>query len=209
MSYANRAFRPKYTKRIKSLETLLWVLCGAAVICVFVLTTSKPSADRFLLNNSELMALALGEQITDPTFTGVTNGNDAFSVGAEAAIPDGARPTRVDLVSPSTSIEFNSGLSVFARADNGAFDIENRAVSLSGGAIITSTDGYRIDSQKMVLNLKETVFSASDGVMVQSGNTEITAQSVVIETNDQENFQKDFVLRFQNGVKFVHTPTVE
>jgi len=185
---------------------MLWVLAGFAFVSVFVFTTSKPDLDKFLLDNTDLLALALGEQITDPRFTGVTNTDDAFSIGAEAAVPNGPRPTRVDLVSPSTSIELNSGVFVFARSDEGAFDADDRTVSLSGGAIVTSTDGYRIDADRMTLNLEESRFSAENSISVQAQNSEIMAGSLVIERKETDSSKNYFVLRFSDGVRLTYSP---
>ena len=195
--------------KVKTIKRMLAVCAVFAFFSVFLFTNAKPSPKSYLVNNSDLLSLALGEQITDPTFTGVTNSNDAFSIGAEAAIPNGPRPSQVSLVSPSASIELSSGIFAFARSDNGNFDVEQRTVELSGGAIITSSDGYRIDADAMVLDLENSLFIGQNDVVLNSQSNTISADSFRMEPKSTDNLQKHFVFTFKNNVKLTYIPKAD
>lgn len=201
MAYAKETFAKGYSATILMFERILWTCAGFLVATVFLFGTNRPSVEAFFLNNSDLVALALGEQIMDPTFTGVSNTDDAFTIGASAAIPNGPQPNRVWLEDPTTSLELNSGTLVFARSDEGTFDIESRTVSLSGNAIITSSDGYRIDSQNILLDVRETGLTAAGGIRVQLPEGQVAAERLMVTSRDDENDRQRFVLNFEGGVK--------
>ena len=201
MSYAGKHVSSRRSATVKSIEIALWFGALLAVASIFVFGGSRSAVDTLFANNSDLLALAIGEQITDPTFTGVTNTDDAFTIGASSAVPDRPSPTRVTLHNPTTSVELASGIYVFARAERGAFDVEERFVSMNGEAIITSSNGYRIDSDTIRLDVRNAGLTAEDGVLVRTPQGEITAGALSVTSAEDEGSDTNFVLVFENDVK--------
>ncbi|MEM0976269.1 MAG: hypothetical protein AAGJ34_01915 [Pseudomonadota bacterium] len=198
--------KASYSSWIKAIERMLWVLAIFAGFSVFIFATPKQNGDAFLFDNSDLLALALGEQITDATFTGVTNGNDAFTVGAQSATPNGPRPTFISLEQPTTNIVLSSGQTVFGRSNEGTFDIEARRVTMSGASIITSSDGYRIDSGEIRLDFKSSELRAIDSVSVQAPYGQITADDLRMTGRQTADGQTKFKFEFDGGVRLTYQP---
>ena len=201
MSYATKTLRKGHTRFVKGIEILLWSGALIALASVFLVSSPKPDAKAFLLQNSDLLALALGEQITDPTFSGVTNSDDAFTIGARAATPDGPTPSEIELLSPTTTIEMSSGTLVFARSNSGKFLLDDREIVLNGNSIITSSDGYRIDGERIGLSLEESALTAQEGVTLSGPDGMITSDSLTITKSKGTAADEGYVLTFEGGVR--------
>ncbi|MEM9716179.1 MAG: hypothetical protein AAF826_06630 [Pseudomonadota bacterium] len=188
---------------------MLWILAGFAAISVFIFTTTRQNGDSFLLDNRDLVTLALGEKITDPTFTGVTNDNDAFSIGAKSATPNGPRPTQIALEEPSTSIELNSGESILAEAQSGLFDLAERGIELSGNALVTSSTGYQITGGDIAIDFQSGGVSATGPLTLNAPFGEISAGAMELSSKTNTPSRRDFVLQFEGGVKLTYNPAAE
>lgn len=187
----------------------MWILSIFAAASVFIFSIQETNPNTFIFENSDLVALALGEQITDPTFTGVTDTDDAFSIGARSATPNGPRPTLIELDGPTTSVELASGDFLFARANGGSVDLESRTVELSGGATITTSNGYQISSNDLSLQFSKTAMSSNAPVEILTPFGSISAGRMTVTANSGQDPNNNLVIDFSDGVKVLFNSSEE
>lgn len=153
-----------------------------------------------------LAELAVGQKITNPNFSGVTKSGDAFSISAEWALPDGPRPTQVELSKPRTTISFQDGGTMRTTAGLGALDLKSSEAILSEGVSMRTTDGYTATSTSVEINF-QTGNVYSEGPVIAHGPVgSIEAGAMTLTQNLDQNPTGNAFLVFNKGVKLLYNP---
>ncbi|MFV0474752.1 MAG: hypothetical protein ACK5MQ_11190 [Pikeienuella sp.] len=151
----------------------------------------------------DLSALDEGLKLTNPRFTGATGRGEPFSVAAEWALPDGPDPERVDLSGVKGEIELESGRMVTLEAVAGVLLPKTRAVTLSGGVRLTTSDGYSLTAAAAAFDPEADEVTASGDVMAESALGRITADEMRARRAPEAEGQsgEDAYIWFENRVK--------
>ena len=150
--------------------------------------------------------LAVGQRITNPNFSGVTKSGDAFSITAEWALPDGPKPSKVELSKPRTTISFQNGGTMRTTSGLGALDLKSSEATLSEGVSLRTTDGYTATSTSVEIDF-QTGNVYSEGPVVAEGPVgSIQAGTMTLTQNFDQNQSGNAVLMFNNGVKLIYNP---
>ena len=174
---------------------------------IFLYSNTRKIRDGLIIPDAELAELAIGQKITNPHFSGVTNAGDAFSISAEWALPDAPRPDTIDLSKPVTTIDFQDGRSLKTRSASGSLDLQKNEATLSGGVSLLTSDGYDARSDELILNF-ETGNVESPGPVVAEGPLgSIEAGAMELRQDlDKNQAGGKGVLLFKRGVKLVYKP---
>lgn len=196
-----------HSRFVKIGKFLLPAIALIMFLSLFLVSSKEAIVQGLILSDSELAELAVGQKITNPHYSGVTNKGDAFSISAEWALPDGPSPKQVELSKPSTSIDFSDGRSLKSYAANGLLDLKKDQAILSDHVTLSTSDGFSATSELLNLDFRTGNAISPGPVSAQSSLGTISAGSMEARQDlDKHPDGKFGVLLFQNGVKLVYIP---
>lgn len=195
-----------YSRIVRVLKWAFPIVGVVLVGSIFLLSNANKLSELAEVIDGPLAELAVGQRITNPNFSGVTKSGDAFSIVAEWALPDGAKPTKVELRKPQTTINFKDGRTMRTTAGLGAFNIRSSKALLSDGVKLRTTDGYTATSTNVEINF-ETGNLYSEGPVIAEGPVgSIKAGTMTLTQNLDQNSTGNAVLVFNKGVKLIYNP---
>lgn len=147
--------------------------------------------------------LAREPRMTAPTYAGTTADGAALTLSADEARPaaDGspaqAAGLRLDLATPDGGQ--TELLAVDARMDDTA-----KELVLSGGVIVTTSTGYRLETAEIAARLDRTGLESRAPVKATGPAGEITAEGMVLSQDNRT--PGAYVLVFKGGVRLIYQP---
>lgn len=143
-------------------------------------------------------------RIGAPEFSGVTEDGTVVALTAEQARPDPAEPGRMTAERLSAEFEVPDGSRVTAVAGQGAVDSPAQRIELLGGVEVTTSTGYRVQSDGLWAALDRTSLASTGPVEAEGPPGRIAAEAMEM-TQDPEN-PATYVLVFKGGVRLVYEP---
>lgn len=195
-----------YSKFIMVVKLALPVSALFLVATIFFVSRNDPVKTGILFAKRDLANLAVGQKITNPNFSGVTRDGDAFSIRAEAALPDAPKPLLVELKNADSSFNFASGLSVTASASDAEINIKSNKAALEGDVQVSSSDGFFGQTEKLLIDFTDGIIESPGPISGENAFGKFQAGSMKSRkiTEDKSNH-----LVFQNGVKLIYFPPKE
>jgi len=199
-------FNNSYSRIVAWLKILLPLAALGIFSTLFLLARTVDPSQTLPIAGTGGGNLAEEQRIGAPNYSGVTSDGSAINLFAESARPDPKRPELVSLTKLQAKIETAGGNEIDIVAANGTVNTDVQEVTLDGGVLLTTADGYRIETQHLRALLDATEL-ATDGPIVADGPLgRITAGDMTVtNTKDAQNGD-DFLLVFKDGVKLVYTP---
>lgn len=203
----SKAQKDSYSNFIRAAKFALPVLAIFMFASVFVFTKSNALRDGLIIPDKKLAQLAVGQKITNPHYSGVTRSGDAFSISAEAALPNAPKPDQIDLIAPSATLNFANGFEVRAHSETGRLQLDTQEATLSGTVALTTSDNYSAKAEKFIMDFYTGNASSPNSVQVTGPMGHISAGNMELTQNlHEEGFSGKAILRFGNGVKLVYYP---
>jgi lipopolysaccharide export system protein LptC len=190
--------------RIVAILKLGLPLVALGLLSALFLVQTDDRIGGVVFSQGDVEALGSGLQITNPTFTGTTRGQDRFRFTAAQVVPDAAPPQRAAITTLAGTIDLHNGPSVTVQADTGDLDIPTQRLDLSGKVTIETSDGYRIDADKATLDLRAGAFVAGDHVLSRGPLGRITSGSLHVAPAATSGEARRF--SFGNGVRLLYDP---
>ena len=147
--------------------------------------------------------LAREPRMTSPTYAGTTEDGSALTLSADEARPSSegapaaATTLRLELATPDGSR--TDVLAAQARMDPVA-----REVVLSGGVVVTTSTGYRLETAEMTARLDRTGLESRAPVAATGPAGDIRADRMVLSQDART--PGAYVLVFNGGVRLVYQP---
>jgi lipopolysaccharide export system protein LptC len=157
-----------------------------------------------VFSQGDVQALGNGLEISNPTFTGTTQGQDRFRFTAARVVPDAAPPTRVAISALAGTVDLHDGPRVTVDAATGDLDVPTQRLDLAGKVLIETSDGYRIDSDRATFDLRKGAFVAGDHVVSRGPLGEITSANLHVAPAAATGQARRF--SFGGGVRLVYDP---
>ena len=198
--------RDGYSRVVRVLK---WAFPSVGIVLIgsiFLLSNANKLSKLAEVIDGPLAELAVGQRITNPSFSGVTKSGEAFSITAEWALPNGAKPTRIKLRKPKTTINFKNGRTMRATAGLGALDIRSSAATLSDGVKLRTTDGYTAESTKVEIYFTSGNVFGRGPIIAKGPVGSIEAGAIILTQNLDQDSTKNAVLVFNKGVKLIYIP---
>lgn len=184
-----------------------WVKVLMPLAALVLLSTlflfARNRGDSESIPYAEIDALAREQMITNPSFSGVSDTGAVIQIGADAARPDPAMPTRVTVDAPRLTLDAADGTSLRVMAGAGALDSDANTAQLTGLARLVTSNGYTMESSGLDADLATGTITSHGQMAVQTPFGQLTAGQVEILWAESGEGQQ---LQFTQGVKLVYEP---
>lgn len=186
-------------RRTGLLTTALGITAFLPFVLVFVQSSGRDNTP-LMLSEGDETSLADGLRMLSPSFTGRTPGGEPYVVTADWALPDSPNPNRIVLEGIEGSITLKDGRIATLSARKGAFFPRIKRLRIEEGVSITTSDGYRLDTDAATVDAEGRNLR-TDGKVSASGPTgAIVADS--LEALDAE----DRIVKFVGNVRVLIEP---
>lgn len=146
---------------------------------------------------AQLAAMGTGMRLDNPRFSGMTEAGDPFVVTAEWALPDGTVPNRIDLEKPIGELQMGEQ-TVTVTAASGELYRQDERLSLTGDVVLETSDGYRIETPSVEVDLAAKTAEAPDRLHAAGPRGSIEADRVQVVRGEGED---EVTLRFEGNVR--------
>lgn len=143
-------------------------------------------------------------RLVAPRWAGVTDDGTSLTVTADEARPGSGAAPEPTALRLAARMEFpDAGGTADLTAAEGRLDAQAGRLFLSGGVVVDTSDGWRLEAPSLTAALDRTQVEAAGGVQADGPLGRLTAASMTIARRPGAN---GYDLRFAGGVKLVYLP---
>jgi lipopolysaccharide export system protein LptC len=193
-----------YSRLVAILKVALPLVALGMLSALFLVQSDDRLGGEIVFSRADLAALGSGLRISDATFSGTTRTEDRFQFVAASVVPDAAPPTHAAITDLSGSIEIADGPSVSVAALSGELDIAAQRLRLDGEIDIETSDGYRMRTQRMDIDLRAGTLDAGEPVLAEGPLGRIESRTLSITPAASTGDARRFL--FGNGVRVLYDP---
>ena len=193
-----------YSRFVAWAKVLLPLGALALLATLFLIARQIDPEKAIPFSDVDVEKFAREARIGAPEFSGVTEDGTVVALTAEQARPDPAEPGRMTAERLSAEFEVPDGSRVTAVAGQGAVDSPAQRIELLGGVEVTTSTGYRVQSDGLWAALDRTSLASTGPVEAEGPPGRIAAEAMEM-TQDPEN-PATYVLVFKGGVRLVYEP---
>ena len=148
--------------------------------------------------------LVRDQRVTAPSYTGVTADGAAIAVSADSARPDPTAPGGAVARGLTARLDFPGGGTAQLTATEGTLDASARRATLSGGVVIDTPAGYRVEAEGLKAALDRTDLRSTGPVIATGPPGRLSAGAMELSTAPEDG--GGYLLVFKDGVKLVYDP---
>ena len=181
-------------------------LAALAILSTLFLLARTPAPDASAaFPGTDLTGLAERPRLTKPEFSGVTRDGASLTVTADEAEPATAN-TGGDTTARNVHALYQrgGGFTLTVTSQAGIFRPAMDAVTFEGQAVVTTSSGYRMTSDRLTAALDRTRIESEVPVTVEGPSGRIEAGSMVLTGADGAGGHD--VVMFKRGVRLVYHP---
>ncbi|MFU8862981.1 MAG: LPS export ABC transporter periplasmic protein LptC [Rhodobacterales bacterium] len=190
--------------RIVSWLKILLPLTALGLLSTLFLLSRTVDTNRSIpTSRADLESRTGTQQITAPSFAGVTEDGHALSFVAQSAQIDPEQAERVLADNVVTQIDLLDGgrIDITALAGN-VHDGDGVAI-LTGDVVLTSSTGYRIETEQLTTRMREIAAESTAEITGEGPPGRLDAGKMSMTTDAQTG---EVHLLFTNGVKLIYDP---
>lgn len=191
-----------HSRVVTVLKVGLPLLALGLMSALFLFSIRDDFESEPIFSDADLEAFSEGLQVSRPTLSGRTRGNETFRFIAEAAIPDGAPPTRVAIRDLTGSFTFMDGQEIEVTARAADLDLAGDVMELQQHVTVSSSDGYQISAEIMRLELRPGTIDAEGAVHAVGPMGEIWSETLEIVPSTKDPNRR--VISFGRGVRLLY-----
>lgn len=140
----------RHTRWVQWLKIALPLLAVGLIAAMFLIPRERVEGG---LTAAQIAALGAGLKLDNPRFSGATDDGEPYEITAAWALPDSAMPDVIDLDQPKGRIVTNGSGLVTVEALKGVFVRSAESLTLNGGVVIVTADGYRFETESAELDV--------------------------------------------------------
>ena len=193
----------RHTRLVGWLKVILPLTALAILSTLFLVARRVDPEAALPYAEVDVEDLAREPRMTAPTYAGTTEDGAALTLSASEARPaaDGtpakAAGLRLELATPD-------GGQTELLAAEAVMDDATRQVLMSGGVVLTTSSGYRLESAEVAAKLDRTGLESRTPVVATGPAGEIRAESMVLSQDNRT--PGAYVLVFKGGVRLIYQP---
>jgi lipopolysaccharide export system protein LptC len=193
----------RYSRAVRILKVALPLVALGLMASVFLLTREE-TAGGLRFSAADFAALDRGLRLAEPRVTGMTDRGEPFVVRAAWALPDGPDPELVTLEAVEAELVLADGRTVTLKARSGTIRPDARRVSLEGTVVVTTSDGYRAETERAEADLTLGTLTVPERVVATGPLGRIEADRLTAVRRD-DGVREETVL-FEGRVRVVWQP---
>lgn len=185
-------------------KTLL-PLGAIALLSTLFLVSQPRRVEEAEIPFADLDALARDEQVSAPSFSGVSDDGSVVSISADSARPAGETRDGLILQVVRGTVDSPGGRRLTFAAGDGLLETEAATARFTGPVRIETTGGYRMEAATLFADLDGGRLEAGGPVSAETPYGSLSAGRLVAETPEGGGAR----LVFQDGVRLVYRPQPE
>jgi len=138
---------------VKLLKLALPALIGVVLAFLFFAPLEEKQEVSFLLDKNKVDTAEERLKVSAAQYRGLDDAGRPFILEARAALQANSQTEVVEISGLAASIELESGPAGF-RANRARYNMENDHVNVVGPIIFTASDGYRMTTRDVIVNMR-------------------------------------------------------
>ena len=192
-----------YSRFVFWLKVLLPLGALAILSTLFLLSETLDPNKAIPYADVDVEQILREQGLTRPTFGGTTASGATITLAADAVRPATGEGQRLRGFALNVAVEMPGGATVTIDSPSGEINFTEGMTSLSGGAVVASSHGYRIETDALTAAL-DRVDAATEGPVTASGPAGTIDAGRMTLTQRAETGAH--VLVFKDGVRLVYDP---
>ncbi len=197
----------RHTRVVGWLKVTLPLLALAILATLFLLADRIDPDAALPYAEVDVEGLAREPRMTAPTYAGTTSDGAALTLSADearpaaAAAPAGALGLRMQLDTPD-------GASTTLNAATAVLDTTTREIVLSGGVVITTSNGYRMETAELTAKMDRSALQSQAPVTATGPAGDLFAGGMALGQDNRTpgGTPGAYLLVFNSGVRLVYQP---
>ncbi len=200
-----QAGEDRYSRVVGWLKIILPLIALGILSTLFLLSRSTDPDAALPYSEVDVRELAREARIGQPAYSGVTEDGTLVTVAARSARPDPDDEERMLADELTARLETGTGLQTEVVAGSGTVDTRTDTLRLTGAVGISTSTGYRVDTEELDVGLELTWLESTADVRAEGPFGRIAAGGMRLD----EGESGDYVLVFNRGVRLVYRPDTE
>ena len=142
-----------HDKLIRLLKLALPALIGVVLAFLFFAPLEEKQEVSFLLDKNKVDTAEERLKVSAAQYRGLDDAGRPFILEARAALQANSQTEVVEISGLAASIDLESGPAGF-RANRARYNMENDHVNVVGPIIFTASDGYRMSTRDVIVNMR-------------------------------------------------------
>lgn len=143
-----------YSRAVRWLKVGLPLLALALLSAIFLLPREHEFDFGLVYSTADLVALGEGLSVSNPRIAGSTEAGEPYVLEADSATPDSPDPERVELDRVRAAYTQAEGREIKLTAGQGVLRPRDQILRLEGGVNLTTSDGYKVETDVVSADLK-------------------------------------------------------
>lgn len=188
-------------------KAVVWVkitlpLVALALLSSLFLLSGTPDPDAALeFTEVDIDEIAREQRVTQPRFAGVLAEGQEIILTADAVSADVGRTDRIRAQTIDGRLDLGGNAFLTIEARRGDIDMTAQMATFSEQVILLSSEGYRLQSDTMVMALDVVNMRSPTPVHMTGPGIDVTADTMELEGPDGET-----ILRFNGSVRVLYDP---
>lgn len=183
------------------LKIILPLVALAILSTLFLVARTVDPSDAIPFAEVDVEDRVREPRLTLPTWAGVMDDGAALTVSADEARPDADQASAERLVA---RLDMPDGASADLVSAAGSLDPATRRLTVSGGVTLSTSTGYRIETERMVAALDRTSLVADQAIVATGPVGRVDAESMAL--TEKPDAPGQYVLVFKGAVKLLYLP---
>jgi lipopolysaccharide export system protein LptC len=183
------------------LKIILPLVALAILSTLFLVARTVDPSDAIPFAEVDVEDRVREPRLTLPTWAGVMDDGAALTVSADEARPNADQASAERLVA---RLDMPDGASADLVSATGSLDPATRRLTVSGGVTLSTSSGYRIETERMVAALDRTSLVADQAVVATGPVGRVDADSMAL--TEKPDAPGQYVLVFKGAVKLLYLP---
>ncbi|MCM2561861.1 LPS export ABC transporter periplasmic protein LptC [Lutimaribacter sp. EGI FJ00015] len=192
-----------YPRLIAWLRIALPIAALGLLSTLFLLSRDIDPTQSIPFSQGEIEERVREQRVTAPNFAGSTERGDFISLTASSAKLDPEDGDRFLAENLSAKIDLSGGASVEFNANQGEVNTSLQQARLIGGAVVTSSTGYRITTEELTTSLNVLNVTSTGPIQGTGPLGSFSAGRMQLESDSTSGHAR---LLFTNRVKLIYDP---
>lgn len=192
-----------YSRLVAWLKVLLPLVALGLLSTLFLISGNAGQQAQIPFAQKDIEDRLSSRQVTQPFFSGTTSNGDRIHIAAEKMTTEGGQIGENRIEAVSAQFDLLGGTRVSLLSDFGRFSMRDQTADLTGNVVFTTSDGYRLSTDRLDAMIAELHVHAPGPVVGDGPLGTLNAGSMLLE---QREGQESPHLLFTGGVKMVYEP---